>query len=94
MLVLGIILIALAALSVIGVLFTIEGENIEYFGIDMPAVSLFVIGALAVVFVAVGLWLIRSGTKRSLQARKEHRELRKLNEKLDAVDRDGEAEKG
>ncbi|MDN5892984.1 MAG: hypothetical protein L0H93_03070 [Nocardioides sp.] len=90
MLVFGVILIALAALSIVGAVFLIDGGHIEYFGIDMPALYLFVIGALTVVFIGTGLRLIRYGTRRSLQSRREHRELRKLNEeKRGDLDRPG-----
>ncbi|KQY62699.1 hypothetical protein ASD30_23630 [Nocardioides sp. Root140] len=84
MVILGLLLIALAVIAILGGVFLVDGGNVEYFGMDVPPVTLFVVGALSVVFIGLGAKLMASGTKRSIQARREHKQLEKLAEQRQA----------
>ncbi|QIX28230.1 hypothetical protein ncot_17765 [Nocardioides sp. JQ2195] len=71
MVLLGLLLLVLSAVAVLGAIFLLDSSGVEYFGADVPAVTLFVVGALSVVFIGTGVRLMASGTKRNLRARKE-----------------------
>lgn len=71
MVLLGLLLIALSAVAILGAIFLLDSSGVEYFGADVPAVTLFIVGALCVVFIGMGVRLMMSGTRRSLRARKE-----------------------
>ncbi|WP_067438590.1 hypothetical protein [Nocardioides jensenii] len=73
MVILGFVLILISAVAILGAIFLLDGTGVEYFGADVPPVTLFVVGALCVVFIGMGAKLMTSGTKRSLRARKEQR---------------------
>lgn len=85
---LGLLLIALATLIVIGALFTIDGADVELYGIEMTPLALFFVGAATVAVIALGAMLIRTGTRRGLRHRRERKRLTELSEKLDRVDED------
>lgn len=80
MVLLGLLLIVLSAVAILGAIFLLDGSGVEYFGADVPAVTLFVVGALTVIFIGMGIRLMTSGTKRSLRARKEHKELKRQDQ--------------
>lgn len=84
MVILGLLLIALAVIAILGGVFLVDGGNVEYFGMDVPPVTLLVVGALSIVFIGLGAKLMTSGTKRSIQARREHKQLEKLAEQRQA----------
>lgn len=71
MLLLGLLLIVLSTVAILGAIFLLESSGVEYFGADVPAATLFIAGALCVVFIGMGIRLMMSGTRRSLRARKE-----------------------
>lgn len=75
MVLLGLLLLVLAAVAILGAIFLIDSSGVEYFGADVPAVTLFVVGAVTVVFIGMGIRLMTAGTKRSWRARREQREL-------------------
>jgi hypothetical protein len=87
MMILGLLLIAIAGAAAIGAVFLLDGD-VTYAGIDMDAFTLFLIGAVTVALLVVGLKLTGFGAKRQLRQRREHKRLAKLSDKLDQVDQD------
>jgi hypothetical protein len=83
MVILGLLLLGLAAILVIGALFNLDGAEVEYFGYDISPVTLFFVGAVAVALVFLGMMLIGSGTRRGIRRRRERKQLSKLSEKYD-----------
>lgn len=88
MVILGLVLLALAAIAVVGALFTLDGPQVEYFGYDLSPVTLFFVGAVTVALIALGMMLIGSGTRRSIRHRRERKRLTELSDKLDRVEDD------
>jgi uncharacterized OsmC-like protein len=88
MVILGLILIALGALAIVLGLFTVEldGTTLKLAGIELSPVALFLVGVAAAVAIWWGLWLLKSGSKRSWARRKEQKRLEELSEKLDSVE--------
>ncbi|MFI6827298.1 hypothetical protein ACIBG5_09380 [Kribbella sp. NPDC050241] len=79
MAVLGIVLIVLAVLFGLGVSVTSTASTtMEVFGIDfgVSVPTVFLLGALTGVALALGLWLTKKGLARGYRRRKEMRELR------------------
>ena len=87
MLVLGIILVLLAAGAILAALVAAPAQTATFdlgaFSLEMNTVGVFFAGAGAVVLLAIGLELIRSGLRRANQRRKEKKELNRLS-KLEA----------
>lgn len=85
MVVLGLILVALGALLVVLGVFTAElsGMTLKFAGIELGATALFFVGAIAVLLLWWGLWILKAGSKRSWARRKEHKRLEELSAKLD-----------
>lgn len=90
MVVLGLLLIALGALVVVAALFTAEldGSELEVIGLGASPVALFLLGVGAGAAILWGFGLLKYGTKRSLQHRREQKRLGELSDKLDRVDRE------
>jgi len=86
MLILGLLLVAAAVAAALGAVFLIDGAQIEYAGIDISPLTLYVGGALTVVALVLGISLMRSATRRSLQARRDRKQLAKANAKLAKVE--------
>jgi type VI protein secretion system component VasK len=88
MVMLGLILIALGALAIVCGLFATEiaGDKVQFLGQDISPAVLFLIGVGAAVAIWWGLWLVKSGSKRSWARRKEQKRLQELSAKLDDVD--------
>jgi hypothetical protein len=78
MLALGILLVVLAAALVAGAAFLTEGVAVEYAGQAVEPFTLFLLGAVAVAVLVLGLVMVRSGTRRTMKARREHKQLAKL----------------
>ena len=79
MAVLGIVLIVLAVLFGLGVSVTsTSSTTMEVYGIDfgVSVPTVFLLGALTGVALALGLWLTKKGLARGYRRRKEMRELR------------------
>lgn len=96
MLVLGLLLLLLAvALFAVG-LFLTEGSDLELAGQGVDPVALFLLGAVSVAALGVGLLLVRAGTRRGLRHRRERKQLEELHTKLDRVesDRSRETDRG
>ena len=94
MVLLGLILILLAALAIVAAVFTAEvnGSDVEFLGVDVGAVTLFLIGLGAGLAIWWGFWIFKSGSRRSLARRREQKRLNELSEKLDRVDADRRAD--
>ena len=88
MIVLGLILIALAGLAIVAAVFTAElvGSQLEYLGVEVGPVALFLIGLGSGLAIWWGFWIFKSGSRRSLARRREQKKLNELSEKLDRVD--------
>jgi len=90
MILLGLVLIALAALAIVAALFTAEivGTDVEFLGVEVGPVALFLIGLGAGLAIWWGFWLFKAGSARSLARRREQKRLHELSEKLDQVEAD------
>jgi type VI protein secretion system component VasK len=88
MVILGLLLIAVGALAIVCGVFTseVEGNQLQFLGQDLSPVALFLIGVGSAVAIGWGLWLFKSGSKRSWARRKEQKRLEKLSDQLDDVD--------
>jgi hypothetical protein len=88
MVILGLVLIALGALAIVGGVFTseVDGTEVQFLGQDVSPVALFLIGVGSAVAIWWGLWILKSGSKRSWARRKEQKRLEELSDKLDSVD--------
>lgn len=85
MLVLGLLLVALGALAIIVALFEASGDVIV-FGNDLTAVTVFLFGVGAGVAILFGVAIIKFGTRRSLQRRRESKELHELSHRLEKAE--------
>lgn len=86
MLVLGLILILLAVGLFVG--FLSSGTQQVTFDsgildVTMSTLTIFLLGALTLLLLVAGLGLLRSGSRRANQRRKEHKELGRLSKKLE-----------
>ena len=97
MLVLGLILVLIAVLVVLGAL---AGGNdpaaldIGPLALNVSVFTVFLIGAATLLVLVVGVALIRSGTRRANQRRREHKQLTRLEKKLDQQQGSGAAPAG
>jgi hypothetical protein len=82
MVVLGLLLMALAALAVVAALFTAEG-TVELLGADISARAIFFIGLGAGLAIFWGFGLSKWGTKRTLRHRRESKKLTEISDKLE-----------
>lgn len=87
MLILGLLLIAVAALAAVGAVFVLDGEA-TYFGVETDAFTVFLVGAASVAVFVAGLKLTGFGARREIRARREHKQLSRLSQKLESVDQD------
>lgn len=87
MVVLGLLLITIGVVVILGGVFTADTQpldgGIEVLGIDVGPVTLFLLGVAAAAAVLWGFAILRYGTKRALQSRRERKQLSALSEKLD-----------
>jgi type VI protein secretion system component VasK len=88
MVILGLLLIVVGALAILCGVFTaeVEGTQLQLLGQELSPVALFLIGVGSAVAIWWGLWIFKSGSKRSWARRKEQKRLEKLNDQLDDVD--------
>lgn len=88
MLILGFLLVVAGLLAILVALFGTGGTNdtAEFLGNDLTTLTIFFIGLAAGVAVLWGFSIIRFGIKRSLQRRRERKQLTELSEKLDRVE--------
>ena len=88
MLILGLLLVAAGAAMIIAAVFTAEvtGGQVEIIGIEVGAVTLFVLGVAAAVAILWGFSIGKFGARRSMRQRREDNRLQELSEKLDRVE--------
>ena len=88
MVIIGLVLIALGAVAIVCGVVTaeIDGRTLKLAGIELSPTALFIVGVAAAVAIWWGLWLLKSGSKRSWARRKEQKRLEKLSEQLDGVE--------
>lgn len=88
MLILGFLLVLVGLLAILVALFGTGGTNdtAEFLGNDLTTLTVFFIGLAAGVAVLWGFSIIRFGVKRSMQRRRERRQLTELSEKLERVE--------
>ena len=87
MFVIGLLLMLFGALAVVGALFASSGTA-EYLGVDVSSLGIFLVGLGAGVAILWGWTISKFGVKRSLQHRRESKQLQELSDKLDKVDED------
>ena len=85
MFVVGLLMVLLGALGILGALFGSDGSA-EYLGMDLASFWIFVIGLASGAAILWGYTIAKFGVKRSLQHRRESKQLQELSEKLDRVD--------
>ena len=85
MFVVGLLLVLFGALGIIGALFGSEGTA-EFLGMELSAFWIFVVGLASGVAILWGYTIAKFGVKRSIQHRRESKQLQELSEKLDRVD--------
>ena len=95
MLVLGLVLILLAAGSFVAVLASGTDDKAMLYGgsVEMPTLVIFLAGALALLVIVLGVELVRSGIRRANQNRQTKRRLRKL-ERREQLRREDQATPG
>ncbi len=88
MVIIGLVLIALGAVAIVLGVFTaeIDGTTLKLAGIELSPMALFLVGVAAALAIWWGLWILKSGSKRSWARRKEQKRLEKLSEQLDGVE--------
>jgi hypothetical protein len=91
MVILGLLLIGVGAVTILGAFFASSGTA-GLLGMDLSALQIFLVGVVSGAFILWGLAILKYGTKRGLRHRRERRELSRLSEKLDKVDRRGDDE--
>lgn len=94
MVVLGLILMALGAVTIVAALFTAQG-SVELLGTDISALAMFFVGLGAGLAILWGFGFSKWGTKRTLRQRRESKKLNELSEQLErreAEQRDGDAD--
>ena len=84
MVILGLLLVVLGGLAIVCGLFAteIDGTKLQFLGQDIGPAALFLIGVGSAVAIWWGLWIFKSGTKRSWARRKEQKRLQDLSQKL------------
>ena len=85
MVILGLLLVLVGVLAVIVALFEASGD-VVVFGNDLTAATVFLFGVGAGVAILFGISVIKFGTRRSLQRRRESKELSELSAKLEKVE--------
>lgn len=86
MLVLGVILILLAAGATIAAIAGTSNEPVTFdlsaFSVDMAPLGVFLTGAATVLLLVLGVGLVRAGLRGARKRRKEKKQLNRLSEKL------------
>jgi hypothetical protein len=94
MLILGLLLILFGSLVVLAAVFDLETTSVEMVGLDLNALTVFFLGVAAGLAILWGFGILKFGTRRSLQRRRESKKLTELSEKLDRVEAERRAEGG
>jgi hypothetical protein len=85
MFVVGLLLVLFGALAIVAALFGSEGKA-EFLNTDLSAFAIFLIGLASGVAILWGYSIAKFGIKKSMQHRRESKQLQELSEKLDKVD--------
>ena len=85
MVILGMLLLGIGIIAILAGVFVSSGTA-EFLGMDLSALTIFLVGVGAGAAVIWGFTIFKLGTKRELRQRREHKELSKLSEKLDKVE--------
>jgi len=85
MVILGLLLIALGAVVIVAAVLDLEGSAM-LLSTDLNALTVFLLGVGAGVAVLWGFGILKFGTKRTFQRRKESKKLEELHEKLEEVE--------
>lgn len=83
MVILGLLLIVLGALTIVAVVFDLESVPVDLLGAELTSLGVFFLGVASGVAILWGFGILKFGTKRSLQHRRESKKLNELSEKLD-----------
>ena len=86
MVILGLLLIIFGAIAVLSAVFVSEGSG-ELLGIDMSTLAIFLVGVAAGAALLWGYSILKWGTKRSIEHRRERKKINKLSNRLEEVDR-------
>jgi hypothetical protein len=87
MFVVGLLLILFGALAIVAALFGSEGTA-DFLSQDLNVFTIFLIGLASGVAILWGYSIAKFGVKKSIQHRRESKQLHELSEKLDRVDED------
>ena len=85
MVILGLLLIALGAVVIVAAVFDLEGSAM-LLSTDLDALTVFLLGVGAGLALLWGFGILKYGTKRTFQRRRESKELTELHEKLEEVE--------
>jgi uncharacterized membrane protein YbhN (UPF0104 family) len=85
MFVVGLLLVIFAVLAIVAAVFGSEGTA-EFLNMDLSAFAIFLIGLASGVALLWGYSVAKFGIKKSMQHRRESKQLQELSEKLDRVD--------
>ena len=91
MVVLGLVLIGLGVVLVLTALLSGDGTA-EMLGNDLTALTIFLLGLASGALILWGVGVLRFGARRSLERRREHRQLSELSQKLDRVEHHDEGD--
>ena len=87
MLILGLLLVAAAVVAALSAVFLIDGgQNLQIADIGISPLTLYLLGVLSLLALVLGLVLMRLGARRSIQSRRERKELKRTQERLRAVE--------
>ena len=87
MLILGLLLVAAAVVAALSAVFLIDGgQNLQIADIEISPLTLYLLGVLSLLALVLGLVLMRLGARRSIQSRRERKELKRTQERLRAVE--------
>lgn len=85
MVILGLLLLLAGAAAILAGVFLSSGSA-EFLGADLSALTIFLIGVAAGAAVLWGFGILKWGTKRSMAARKDRKELNRLQDRLDRAE--------
>lgn len=88
MVILGLLLILLGALTIVAVVFDLESVPVDLLGAELTSLTVFFLGVASGVAILWGFGILKFGTKRTLQHRREAKQLNELSAKLDRAEGD------
>ncbi len=88
---LGLLLLALGIIAILSAVFVSDGSA-ELLGMDLTALAIFLVGVGAGAALIWGFAILKYGTKREFQQRKERKQINQLSDKLDQVEAERRAD--